>query len=97
MLDGIHHVGAARPIGRPARPNAASETSPHYPGWRVVVVCFVTAVGLSTAIGQFIYAFGPGLLGVLRDAFGDYGVPLFVCVGLDAVAAGMVLLSVRPS
>src|SRR5207244_4202721 len=33
---------------------------------------FGMVVGLSTAIGQFTYAFGPGLLGAVRDATGGY-------------------------
>ena len=42
---------------------------------------FPAIVALSTAVVQILYAFGPGLLGVLRDAFGGYGVPLAVCLG----------------
>ena len=34
---------------------------------------FGMLVGLSWAISQFTYAFGPGLLGVMRDMTGDYG------------------------
>src|SRR5262249_29146031 len=33
---------------------------------------FGMVVGLSTAVGQFTYAFGPGLLGAVRDATGGY-------------------------
>jgi MFS family permease len=33
---------------------------------------FGMLVGLSTAIGQFTYAFGPGLLALVRDVTGDY-------------------------
>jgi MFS family permease len=53
---------------------------------------FALLVGFSTAIGQFTYAFGPGLLGFLRDASGGYDVPLLVCCALEAVAAGVVLV-----
>jgi cyanate permease len=49
-------------------------------------------VGLSTAIGQFTYAFGPGLLGFVRDAAGSYTWPLVLCVLLEIAAAGMLLL-----
>ena len=37
---------------------------------------FGMLVGLSWAISQFTYAFGPGLLGVIRDATGSYTAPL---------------------
>jgi MFS family permease len=56
---------------------------------------FGTLVGLSTAIGQFIYAFGPGLLGVVRDATGGYGAALALCIMLQLAAAGAVQMS-RP-
>ena len=36
---------------------------------------FGVLIGLSWAISQFTYAFGPGLLGVVRDATGGYTVP----------------------
>jgi cyanate permease len=53
---------------------------------------FGMLVGLSTAIGQFTYAFGPGLLGLVRDLTGSYTASLALCMGLEIVAAGMVLL-----
>ena len=53
---------------------------------------FGMLVGLSTAIGQFTYAFGPGLLGLVRDWSGGYGAALALCMALELVAAGMVLL-----
>jgi MFS family permease len=56
---------------------------------------FGTLVGLSTAIGQFTYAFGPGLLGVVRDATGGYGAALALCIMLQLAAAGAVQMS-RP-
>src|SRR5260370_25923390 len=37
---------------------------------------FGMVVGLSTAIGQFTYAFGRGLLGAVRDATGGYTAPV---------------------
>ena len=52
---------------------------------------FGLLIGLSTAIGQFIYAFGPGLLGVVRDATGSYVAPLMLCMALEIAAAGLVL------
>jgi cyanate permease len=53
---------------------------------------FGLLIGLSTAIGQFTYAFGPGLLGVVRDATGSYVLPLALCMSLEIAAAGMVIV-----
>lgn len=55
---------------------------------------FPAIVALSTAVVQTLYAFGPGLLGILRDISGGYGLPLFVCMGLNIAAA--VLIMMRP-
>jgi MFS family permease len=52
---------------------------------------FGMLVALSTAITQFTYAFGPGLLGLVRDASGSYTAPLLLCVALNLVAAIFVL------
>jgi MFS family permease len=51
---------------------------------------FGMLVGLSTAIGQFTYAFGPGLLGVVRDATGGYTAALALCIALQLAAAGTI-------
>ena len=56
---------------------------------------FGMLIGLSTGIGQFTYAFGPGLLGVVRDASGGYGAALALCIALKLTAAAMLLR--RPS
>jgi len=53
---------------------------------------FGMLVGLSTAIGQFTYAFGPGLLGLVRDLTGGYTAALALCMALEIAAAGTVLL-----
>jgi predicted MFS family arabinose efflux permease len=53
---------------------------------------FGVLVALSWAISQFTYAFGPGLLGVIRDATGHYTAPLMICAALDIAAAALVLL-----
>lgn len=53
---------------------------------------FGTVLGLSTAIVQFTYAFGPGLVGILRDASGGYAVPLALCIACQLLAAGIVTL-----
>jgi MFS family permease len=54
---------------------------------------FGMLVGLSWAITQFTYAFGPGLLGVIRDLTGGYAAPLMLCVALDLAAAVLILLT----
>jgi cyanate permease len=38
---------------------------------------------LVVAIIQVTYAFGPGLLGLLRDATGSYAAPLVLCMALE--------------
>jgi MFS family permease len=53
---------------------------------------FGMLVALSTAIGQFTYAFGPGLLGVLHDATGGYAAALAFCIALELAAAAIVLV-----
>lgn len=53
---------------------------------------FPLIVGLSTAIGQVTYAFGPGLIGLLRDTSGSYSGPVFLCTALLTVAAAVVLM-----
>lgn len=58
---------------------------------------FPAIVALSTAVVQMLYAFGPGLLGILRDAFAGYGVPLIVCMALNLVASVVILLRPRRS
>jgi len=56
---------------------------------------FGLLIALSTAIGQFTYALGPGLIGVIRDATGGYSTALMLCAVLELIAAGIVLLQ-RP-
>lgn len=56
---------------------------------------FGMLVGLSTAITQFTYAFGPGLLGLIRDLTGGYTAPLLLCVALNLIAAAIVLRAPR--
>ena len=57
---------------------------------------FGMLIGLSTGISQFTYAFGPGLLGVVRDATGGYTAALAVCIALNLIAAAIVLRRPRP-
>ncbi len=56
------------------------------------LVDFGMLTGLATAIGQIIYAFGPMMMGVLRDFYGDYRWPLLICTVLQTAAALFVLL-----
>jgi predicted MFS family arabinose efflux permease len=52
---------------------------------------FTRIVSLLTAISQITFAFGPGLLGLLRDWSGSYQLPLIGCMSLQFVAAVVVL------
>jgi MFS family permease len=56
---------------------------------------FGMLIGLSTAIGQFTYAFGPALLGFARDANGGYILPLVLCAAAEVIAATIIML--RPA
>jgi predicted MFS family arabinose efflux permease len=56
---------------------------------------FGVLIALSWAISQFTYAFGPGLLGIVRDATGNYTAPLMICAALDIAAASLILLRPR--
>jgi MFS family permease len=57
---------------------------------------FGMIVALSTAITQFTYAFGPGLIGVVRDASVNYTPAIALCVLLNLIAAGIVLIRPKP-
>jgi cyanate permease len=52
---------------------------------------FGMLVGLSWAVSQFTYSFGPGVMGVLRDLTGGYGAPLALCMVLEIAAAVTVI------
>jgi MFS family permease len=56
---------------------------------------FGMLIGLSTAVSQFTYAFGPGALGLLRDLTGGYGGPIALCITLNLIAAALVLRGPR--
>jgi cyanate permease len=58
---------------------------------------FGLLIGLSTAISQFTYAFGPGLLGLVRDLTGGYTAALVLCIALEIVAAAIILLHPAPT
>jgi cyanate permease len=53
---------------------------------------FAMVLGLSTAIGTFAGALGPGLIGLIRDATGNYTAALFVCIALKIVGGTFVLV-----
>jgi cyanate permease len=57
---------------------------------------FGVLVSLLTAISQVTYSFGPGIVGLLRDLSGGYAVPFAMCVGLQLVAAALVMVRGRP-
>lgn len=56
---------------------------------------FAMVVGLASALSQITYAFGPGVLGLLRDATEGYTVPLAVCMALNLAAAVFMLAARR--
>jgi MFS family permease len=53
---------------------------------------FAMVLGLSTAIGTFAGALGPGLIGLIRASTGDYAMALTVCLGLKIVGGVFVLM-----
>jgi predicted MFS family arabinose efflux permease len=56
---------------------------------------FGVLVSLITAINQVTYAFGPGIVGLLRDASGSYALPFYGCIGLELVAAVLIMIRGR--
>jgi MFS family permease len=56
---------------------------------------FGVLISLITAINQVTYAFGPGAIGLLRDASGSYTVPFYGCIGLELVAAALIMVRGR--
>jgi MFS family permease len=53
---------------------------------------FSALVGLVVGINQFTFAFGPALVGVIRDWAGAYGPALGACMVLQALGAVMIVL-----
>jgi MFS family permease len=53
---------------------------------------FGVLISLITAINQITYAFGPGVIGLLRDASGSYSLPFYVCIALELTAAVLIML-----
>jgi predicted MFS family arabinose efflux permease len=56
---------------------------------------FGVLISLITAINQVTYAFGPGVIGLLRDATGSYSVPFYVCITLELIAAVLIMVRGR--
>jgi predicted MFS family arabinose efflux permease len=56
---------------------------------------FGALTALATAVGQFTYSFGPGLLGFVRDATGSYTASLVVCVAFNLAATVLVMMRPR--
>jgi MFS family permease len=56
---------------------------------------FGVLISLITAINQITYAFGPGIIGLLRDASGSYAVPFYGCIGLELTAAVLIMIRRR--
>jgi MFS family permease len=56
---------------------------------------FGVLVSLLTAINQVTYAFGPGVIGLLRDISGSYALPLYGCIGLELLAAMLIMVRGR--
>lgn len=52
---------------------------------------FARAISLVVGINQFTFAFGPGLLGALRQVYGSYAPALLVCLAIHLVAAIIVV------
>ena len=52
---------------------------------------FGVLISLITAINQVTYAFGPGVIGLLRDASGSYALPFYGCIGLELIAAVLIM------
>ena len=56
---------------------------------------FGVLVSLITAINQITYAFGPGVIGLLRDMSGSYALPFYGCIGVELTAAVLVMMRGR--
>ena len=56
---------------------------------------FGVLVSLITAINQITYAFGPGVIGLLRDLSGSYALPFYACIGVELTAAVLIMVRGR--
>jgi predicted MFS family arabinose efflux permease len=57
---------------------------------------FGVLISLLTAVTQVTYAFGPGVIGALRDLSGSYTVPFYGCIALELAAAALVMIRGKP-
>lgn len=58
---------------------------------------FSRVISLIIGLNQFTFAFGPAILGALRDWSGDYRAAFGFCMALQGLAAGIVLAGRRRS
>jgi len=56
---------------------------------------FGVLISLITAITQVTYAFGPGVVGLLRDLSGSYTLPFYGCIAIEVLAAGLIMVRGR--
>jgi MFS family permease len=56
---------------------------------------FGVLISLITAINQVTYAFGPGVVGALRDWSGNYDAPFYGCMALEVIAAALIMMRGR--
>ena len=56
---------------------------------------FGVLISLITAVNQVTYAFGPGVIGLLRDGSGSYALPFYGCIGLELTAAILIMVRGR--
>ena len=56
---------------------------------------FGVLISLITAINQVTYAFGPGVIGLLRDFSGGYSLPFYGCIALELIAAVLIMIRGR--
>jgi MFS family permease len=56
---------------------------------------FGVLISLITAITQVTYAFGPGVVGALRDLSGSYALPFYGCIALELIAAALIMVRGR--
>ncbi|WP_298245787.1 MFS transporter [uncultured Bradyrhizobium sp.] len=57
---------------------------------------FGVLISLNTAINQVTYAFGPGIVGALRDWSGGYSLPFYLCIALEVAAAALIMVRGAP-
>ena len=56
---------------------------------------FGVLISLITAINQITYAFGPGVVGLLRDFSGSYALPFYCCIAIELTAAALIMIRGR--